>query len=262
MALPIALAMLALGGLLLVPSLNYASTSLKGEKIIENKAKSLYAAEAGIQDALWKLKYATVSPLPYTYGLTGVNGMSLSVLIEEVTTIAGEPIGPTGIHGGWLHINKTVTYSAGIYTYTLSIWNNGDGNMKVQEILIDFPSNLSYVTSSTAGPITSANPEVVGDPQVGTTLIWDIPSPYYTLNKGDTVNHTFRMSGPPGVQGVEGHSLVQATREDVGVVWDSDSRPYTITSSARDASGNLAATIKAGVWKGAQLQISCWQINP
>lgn len=261
-ALPIVLAMMVLGGLTLVPTLNFASTNIEAGKLAETKAKAIYAAEAGAADAMWRIKYANPGTFPYSYQLTDVNGLSANVTINAVTVIAGQEIGPTGVHGGWLHIDKGVTYSAGVYNYTLSFTNNGEGNMRIDEMLIDFPSLPEYITGSTTGLVTTVDPLVVGAADVGITLYWNLQPDYYIINKGDTATHIFQLSGPPDVQGIEGHAVVKATREDVGTVWDADSRPYSITSQAIGSSGRVLATLKVGIWAGSHIEISCWQVNP
>jgi len=55
--LPIVLILLVIGGLLIVPTLNYASTSLKGHQVVESNTLEFYAADSGIEDALyWLIK--------------------------------------------------------------------------------------------------------------------------------------------------------------------------------------------------------------
>ena len=262
MALPIVLALLILGGLTIVPSLSFTSTNLEAGKLAETKAKAIYTAEAGIADAIWRVRYNIPSSLPYSYQLSNLNGISANVTISDVTMIAGQSIGPTGVHGGWLRIEKVITYSAGVYTYTLALTNNGEGNMRIEEVLIDFPPILEFVDDSTGGDLTSNDPLIVGTPEVGIALYWSLEPSYYIINKGDTAYHSFQISGPEGLAGIEGHSVVKATREDVGTVWDSDSRPYSITSQAVGAGGAVLTTLKVGVWKGPVMEISCWQINP
>ena len=261
-ALPIVLVLLTLGGLLIIPGLNYSSTSLKAGKIVEEKFKGFYAAECGVEDALWKLKNDAPDPLPHSYELTGIDAMSVDVTIERTEQIAGEDVENSGVHEGWLKIDKIINYASGNYSYILSVTNNGGGNMKVEKILIDFPPDVDYAVGSTSGNITFDDPTKHGNSVVGITLVWDIPSPYFTVAPGTTENHAFQLNGPPDVEGIEGHSFVRATRDDVGTVWDSDSKPYTITAQARDSTGKLLATIRAGVWKGAGLEISCWSVNP
>jgi hypothetical protein len=50
--LPIVLVLLAMGGLLVAPTLQYASTSLKGHRVIERNVLEIYAADSGVEDAL------------------------------------------------------------------------------------------------------------------------------------------------------------------------------------------------------------------
>lgn len=261
-SLPVVLAMLALGSLIMVPSLNHVATNLNSSEASEMKTKGLYAAEAGVEDALWKLLHDKPASFPHSYQLTNINGMTVDVVIEEVTILFGEMIGGAGEHSDWLIITKTITYDAGVYYYNMSMENQGSGNMKIEQILIDFPPGLSFVEDSTGGQITSVDPDVNGYPNAGITVIWNIPLPLPTINTGDTKVHTFRLEGAEGIQGVEGHGFVRASRDDVGTVWDSDSYPYTITAEAEDASGTARATIRAGVWQGSALDISCWQFNP
>ncbi|MFX1266090.1 MAG: hypothetical protein ACFFH0_11960 [Promethearchaeota archaeon] len=52
--LPTALLLLVLGGLLVVPSLYLLQTTLKSNQVVDIKTAGVYAADAGIEDALWK----------------------------------------------------------------------------------------------------------------------------------------------------------------------------------------------------------------
>ena len=55
-ALPIVLGLLAIGGLTIAMSLNYATTSLNGARILGENMNGVYAADAGVEDALWCLE--------------------------------------------------------------------------------------------------------------------------------------------------------------------------------------------------------------
>ncbi|OGO42022.1 MAG: hypothetical protein A2137_00670 [Chloroflexi bacterium RBG_16_58_8] len=260
--LPIVLAMMTLGSLLVVNTLNYVSTNVKTIRMVETKARSLYAAEAGVEDALWKIKYDTPPSLPYAYSAGTINGMTVTVSINNVTEIAGVEIGPTGVHEGWLKVTKSVSYSGGVYTFNLSIRNDGAGNMKIEQVLVDFGPDLVYVEGSVTSNLTSDDPTVIGIPDSGITLLWDIPSPFFTMGVHQTEGFSFQLSGPE-LPEIESHAMLRASREDVGVVWDADSRPFSVTSQAKDAANALKASLKVGVWKGqSQISISCWQVNP
>jgi len=260
--MPIVLVLLVLGIFLIVPLLNYISTNLKAGTVIEKNVKGLYAAEAGVEDALWLLKNDTPALMPHSYQLTGINGMTVDVTIDTVVTLYDEETGLIGTHADWLAMTKTVEYSEGIYNYSLVLTNNGDGNMKVEMIMIDFPSSLEYVNNSTTGDITTDNPDVNGSSMTGIALVWDIPVPHPTIVEGGTATHTFQLSGPPDIAGIEGHGFVRMTREDIGTVWDGDSNPYKIIAVARDSNNSVVSTIRAGAWLSNQVNISCWQINP
>jgi len=262
LALPMVLVMLVLGSLVIVPTLNYVTTSLKAGEVIEENVAGLYAADAGIEDALWRMKNDKPSSFPYSYQLTDVNGMPVSVVIDQITTISGEEVGYSGGHEDYLIVIKSITYDAGIYSYEMSISNNGTGNIKIEKILIDFPPQLDYVNGSTGGNITADDPEVSGLPATGIILIWELSPPLPTVPESETRYHTFQLSGPPDVAGVEGHGFVQASRQDLGTVWIEDVQPYSITAQAKDATDAVVTAIRAGVWEGSELAISCWQINP
>jgi hypothetical protein len=55
-ALPAVLVMLLLGGLIIVPSLSLLSTSLNANRVIDEEDLGVYAADAGIQYAMWHLR--------------------------------------------------------------------------------------------------------------------------------------------------------------------------------------------------------------
>ncbi len=264
MALPAVLAMFAIGSLLIVPSINYVATNLKAGTMAKEEFKGILAADAGVEDALWKIKNDTIASLPYAYQLTNINGLSVDVNICDVDTIAGEDVGDSGGHSDFLTIDKSVTYNAGIYTYILSLTNIGSGNIKPVKILIDFPPGVEYVTDSISSNVTTPldnEPAIRGTSTTGITTVWENVLPLPSISVGQTKYHRFELSGPPGIEEVEGHGFVEASRDDVGTVWDSESYPYSIIAQAKDASGTTVVTIRAGVWGGGgNIEISCWQI--
>ena len=265
-ALILALIMLALGSMFITPSLALAATTLKSGQMVEENMREIYAADAGTEDAMWRIINDPPASYPYSYEITGINGMSVSVVIEEVTSINGQTVEPPAGHVDWMEINKSIGESCNnddcIYYYTLSLTNTGNGNISIEMILIDLPPQLDYAAGSTGGNITTEDPTVTGTPASGITLVWEMSAPWPTIPEGETRDHTFQLSGPPGVEGVEGHSFVQAKRGDVSTVCDADSHPLTITAQAKNAADEVVATIRMGVWEGGQLDVSCWQLNP
>ncbi|HEY41792.1 MAG TPA: hypothetical protein G4O18_08045 [Dehalococcoidia bacterium] len=258
----IVLLMMTVGSLLIVPTLSFISTSIQTGEVFEEKVEALYAAEAGVEDALWRMANNKPSSFPYSYELTDINGMTVSVVINAVETIAGQDVGTGGVHDDYLIITKSVVYNDGIYDYTLSVNNDGTGNVKVEMILIDLPPGLGYVWDSTGGDLYGDNPAVIGDSSTGITLFWEFIPPYPTIPEEATRIHTFQLSSLTEISGAEGHGCVKATRQDVGTVWDSDSHPYSITAQAKDATDTVVSTIRTGFWEAGIISITCWQVNP
>lgn len=104
-ALPIVLVLLVLGGLLIVPTLNYASTSLKGHQVVESNTLEFYAADSGAELALWHLMYGglvvpegeqrDLTPFTMNNETVNVNVFSLPDVdtpTYQITSIAGSTI--------------------------------------------------------------------------------------------------------------------------------------------------------------------------
>ena len=108
--MPIVLILLVLGGLLIIPTLDYASTSLKGHQVVEIKALGLYAADAGIEDSLWHLKYLNVFEREAYFQIDTeyplgepVNGMA----VTWIMLLPPVPIIEDGIEVGYLYTIKS-----------------------------------------------------------------------------------------------------------------------------------------------------------
>lgn len=260
-ALPSVLALFAIGSLLIVPSINYVATNLNAGMMAEEEFKGILAADAGVEDALWKIKNDTPASLPYSYQITDINGLSVDITIDEVDTLASVEVGDTKEHAEWLVVEPLVTYDAGIYSYTLSVNNTEEGNIWINTILIDFPPGVEYESGTTVSEILTGNITVSGSPTTGITIVWTDDLASYKIGKYETKYHYFQLSGPPGIEGIEGHGFLETTRQDMGTVWVSEEIPYSITAQAKDASEEVVITIRAGVWgSSTELEISCWQV--
>jgi len=103
----IMLIVLALGGIVLAPTLNHAATSIKHQQLIETDALELYAADSGIDYALYELSNGETAIEDYP-----LNGKTVSVSITDqgdgsylVTSTATSTGGSnttirTGVSGG------------------------------------------------------------------------------------------------------------------------------------------------------------------
>lgn len=271
-ALPIVLVLLVLGGLTIAPCLSYAATSLNSGGVIEKNTKGLYAADTGIEDALWKLGNNPPASYPYSYELADVNRLSVTVLMEEVTTLYGIVIGSPGTHSDSMEVHGEMAYDEGLgaYLYTVTVINKVDSVIHLSEILVSLPQDFEYIAGSTGGDFTTADPEIRGEPATGITLVWDFGSPRPAIEGAPdpehgvytTASHTFQLSGPPDYSGDDGYVWVVATRQDIGCVGEANA--YKITAKAKDGDTTVI-TVKAGVLRDnvtGELLVSCWEINP
>lgn len=65
--LSLVLILLVVGGLILTPLLGLMSTGLMAGQVYERHTHRLYAADAGVEDAIWKIKYDPPETYPYHY---------------------------------------------------------------------------------------------------------------------------------------------------------------------------------------------------
>ena len=88
-ALVMVLILLLIGGLISGPLLSYMGTGLNTGEVYERRTVELYAADAGVEDAVWKIQnkdgYLPCSPSspPRNYTITDVNGKSVAVNITS-----------------------------------------------------------------------------------------------------------------------------------------------------------------------------------
>ncbi len=94
-ALPMVLILMVIAGLILAPTLTYTTSGLKVSQAYERMADEFYAADAGVEDGLWQIKYDHLEELfgnyeRYDYDTEygpydlNVNGIDVEVKIENV----------------------------------------------------------------------------------------------------------------------------------------------------------------------------------
>jgi len=94
-ALVMALILLLIGGLISAPLLSYMGTGLLAGEVYEARTAELYAVDAGIEDAVWKIQnkdgYLPCSPgsPPRNYTITDINGKNVDITITSVALYQG-----------------------------------------------------------------------------------------------------------------------------------------------------------------------------
>jgi hypothetical protein len=81
-ALALALVLLVVGGLILTPLLGLMSTGLLAGQVYEKTAHEYYAADSGVEDAIWQITHNETLSYPYQYQLTA-GGKTVGVAINR-----------------------------------------------------------------------------------------------------------------------------------------------------------------------------------
>ena len=87
-AMVLALVLLVVGGLIMVPLLGFMSTGLVAGQVYEKKTAELYAADAGVENAIWHLQQGGDATDILT---TALNDKDVVVTMEEIPTECYEP---------------------------------------------------------------------------------------------------------------------------------------------------------------------------
>ena len=88
-ALPIVLVLLLLSSLVITPLLNYAGTGIIGAEVHEGLAMEYYAADSGVEDAIWQIDTGNTSvpevgDAPWEYSISSLNGCSINVTMTYI----------------------------------------------------------------------------------------------------------------------------------------------------------------------------------
>ena len=279
-ALILTMILLLVGTLIIAPLLGFMSTGLLAGQVFEERMTELYAADAGVEDALWQLINNPPASYPYSYSLPDVNEMSVSVLIEEVTTLYGVFVGGGGIHEDWLELgSELVVYEdpdgdgTGVYTWRLSLTNKHNSNISIHSITVSYNMELSYLSGGlddedvaglVKGSFNDGTPtEVDAGSKKLTTWEFEPPRPQIDgapdPDNGDytTVTCTFELVGPEDAEGITAYLVT--SRSDIGTVWEYEPMKITATVQADDGS---TMVIEAGVLQSSSaLLVGSWQIE-
>jgi len=270
-ALLLTLLLLLIGSLILTPALNFMGTGVKSGQVYEQKNAEIYAADAGVEDALWHIRndfvedllgegydeYDYSSPYPYPYDLL-VNGKNVTVTIQNIWIPKDipDPSPPTPSEAGQIIADEKLLIigypSSSESTYTIKIVYNWDTTaernaLKVKTIGIWLSPGFEYEDGSCdLGGYYSD--EDISLYKGGTAVVWTFDSqPTLKSFPGGTPDtdpsplvetFTFQYTGPEG-QIPELVSSWIDTPDPPGVPgttytysWDDSIRLYKIVSQA------------------------------
>jgi len=265
-ALVIVLGLLALGGLTIAVSLNYATTNLKSSQIIEEKTEGVYAAGAGVEYALWSLGQGDESPTQLSENISRMTVGMEELDLGTFTLYAGDLLGEAdthyyrlGVEGGAEVVGEDI-----IYTITLTRLEDFNVEIKLNEVGATLPPGYQYVPESTSGDLSSSDPSSIGDTLGGAQWLkweWASGRPVIPKGEGVTVTHSFRITGTGDLEG--DYAWAWSQTGNIGVVGELTGTRHRITATAtRPGDGRTTAEIVAGIIIiGGDIQIMSWQIT-
>ena len=263
-----ALLMVCFGGLMVPPMLDFVDSGVGACQIYEEKTDEIYAADSGIEDALWRVKYGDLEAMfpdpaydmydyytSFDYTMDNqVNGCSVDVSIENKwipkditapakadarTIIETRKLIVTG------NIPDTSSYQIRI-TYYPEV---ADGELQVDSIGIWLPTGFTYVDGSSnleeiSVPLNNYHSVPTVSPHCGgEAVVWDFSSvPFATLpgaNPLDTpiiADITFDFNSTQA--GVNPTAMAWVETSGVNGIefsWDADIKIFGITSIAGGA---------------------------
>ncbi len=289
--LVLAMILMLVGGLIIVPLLGFMSTGLIVGRVFEDKMAQAYAADAGVEDAIYNIitpaapYYGALDGLDVNeesalYTLTDINGLSVSYTVTKLSLLAGfvddseYKVGQP--HEDWvtfdapLEVAKTATYVE--YETTANFTYTGAGNRQVITIgslfsphpgddsLIVGPYDIVYTPVIVADGLEAGSPELVTGSSAF-AFIWRWGESPYTgplFNSGDTgsLGFKFKIMDPDWEYS---NYFIWATfkENDVSYVTsDPDSYNWLIEATAGDT------TVRSYVLTGVVgVDVLTWEIS-
>jgi len=255
-ALAIVLMLLMLGAIILTPLLVFMNTGLKAGQVYESKVQEFYAADAGVEDGLWLIKYDQLddkftSPTsydPYDYDTNysyllpnDINNENVTVNIANVwVPTADTPDDP----GSIIESGRLIVTGSGItldgetgYQVKISYYYQDDDPhgtvLNIHEVGVWLSGGFDYVDSGLGSldNYTFSRVSHCG----GKAIVWDVNQLFNDVPDAPCPvvrTFDFQFTGP-AAQNPQVVSWITTTGVTaVPLSWDADVKPYKIESTA------------------------------
>lgn len=254
------LILLLVGSVIITPLLSYIGTSLVANRLYETKANEIYAADSGIEDSLWQIRYGDLATLltsprpydPYDYDTEPpwdytlgeqINNLNVVITMQNIWIPKGittpDPTAARNlIETGKLIITGTAGSGADEYDIKVSFTpDTGEvaGDLYITTLGIWLPPGYSYNTGSSNLDDDIFSPyypvsETISNHQGGQAIVWVFSSLNYP-DLPSVITFTF-TPGQPG-QTPEALSWVTTSGvADIPYTWDAETRVHKINSTA------------------------------
>ncbi len=259
------LILLVVGSLTITPLLGFMGSGLIAVQANEARTAELYAADAGVEDALWLMKanaggLPEIGEDPWVYTMADMNGKQVTVEMASVWILDGleDPVYGQTPHSELVAVGRVADPIAGQYEVEIS-YDGTNGNVRVERVGVWLPNGFGYGGSSSG--MTTDDP-VFGPPRGGLSLIWDYNPPILFKNKEVTTRYqTFLITGPDEPEG--DFAWVRTTRNDIYLSWDGENVSYIVTATAIDSATGKQTEAVAYTFRdsAAEVGLITWEIS-
>lgn len=263
-ALVVVLGFLVLGGLTIAPLLAYMSTGLSAGRGYQEKIELNYAADAGIEDALWRTDNEEISLEPYDYETEydyalpeNINDKAVTISIKQIWPLADLESDENGttlpdclvITGGIIDVGE------GKYKVQIS-YDGSEEDLPIDRVAVWLPCGFEYVAGSSSG-LANDDPTSTNF-RGGKVLTWDFDPPVNFIDLPDpeppgggftpgteypaTRKLYFNVS-PVGKVANGSYSWVRTTNADIYLAWENGYQLFQISSTAINPTNGRKVTI-------------------
>jgi hypothetical protein len=258
--LVLTLLLLLVGSLIVTPTLNFMGTGVKSGRVYEQKNDEIYAADSGVEDALWHVRndltgdvlgagydeYDFSTPYPYPYNLF-LNGRNVTVSIQNIWIPKDISVPSPSTARQIIEDEKLLIVgypSSTPSTYVIKIVWEGTGlALKVKKIGIWLSPGFEYTEYSGSCSLQGQSfysAPVISLYKGGSAVVWTFTSqPSLQSFPGGTVGppmvetFTFKYTGPEGQIPELVSSWIDTTNvPGITYSWDDSIRLYRIVSTA------------------------------
>lgn len=255
--LAIVLCFLALVGVMVAALLNLTGNGMKIGNRYAERSRLYYAADAGIEDALWKSDHEGYSfeegdyDTELEYSLPGtINGKSVTVNVTQVWPLSGlesDEYG-TAIYDSLTITGGIVAAAEGKFKIQMT-YDGSEGDLPVDKVAVWLPSGYEYVPGSSkwSDSIEEVDP-VITNERSGKVLTWNfdppidfndlpvaVPGGGFTPGTEYPAIRRLYFQVTPVDETVRGSlPWIRTINTDLYLAWESGAALYHIISTAAD----------------------------
>ncbi len=268
-ALILVLILMLVGGLIIAPLLAYMSTGIKvGKEVFEERMYGQYAADSGVEDALYRIKRDDPAlpeewqgvwnkdayDTPFTYSIPQLNGNDVGVTIQPQWALEGLEAPPLGMtpHADIVIVGDTIGTAGDNGLYQISInYDLSIGELKIHRVGAWLPGGFSYMPGmSNLEAAPGADYYCVPEVNLyrgGEVITWNFSPPYPSFEDlpGSGTKRIVTFEFTPKGTPVSAFSWVVSKRNDIYLSWDVDIKTYQITSQAEDVDSGKSIGVEA-----------------